>query len=162
MSTALFAYTVEDQWVRLTDWVSTPEADAMWDAVSEYPRDYYVTVSVWDPKNLEYRQVQVKFYALRDLTEQWAREIFQQQSRVQVWSARAYVSDTAAAKAYNRSIGNEYHGQEGGWIYRTATGTRICQGWWKILGAKRLLREGGKSRYLVTTVSLREVKERVA
>lgn len=58
------------------------------------------------------------------------------------WSKRAYVSDLAAIKAWNRATGKRYVGTEGGMIYRAddngkPTGAHICQGWLNLV-EKRL------------------------
>lgn len=146
MSTALFAMTTDDQWVRLSDWVTQPEGDALWDEVKDLPREYVVTADL--PLN---HTATVKFFALRPNMHEWPYKTVSTAHGIRVWSKRTYVGDTAAAKAWNRTLNNRYHGTEGGWIYE---GTRrVCQGWVKVPGVHLMREEGGKYRFLYKTVS---------
>jgi len=153
MNTALFAYTTAERWVRVSDWVSQPEADALYAKVEDLIRDgNHVTVEVKHPttRSAGYT-AEVKHFALRPQMHNWPSEMVAKENGVRCWSPRAYVSDIAAVKAWNRTLHSRYHGTAGGWIYE---GTRrVCQGWTKVPGVRLMRTEGGQYRFLYKSVS---------
>lgn len=57
------------------------------------------------------------------------------------WSARSYVDELAAIRAWNRATGKRYVGTGGGMIYRAdddgnPTGHYLCQGWENLVNKK--------------------------